>query len=75
MCNENKCQFVQHNVFFLSWLLATKSDVVINKITNKEAYLISGISSSTYKEYKKEYKRHRALLKDIKDKLKIIDTL
>ena len=75
MCVDNKCQFVQHNIFFLSWLMSTKNDITICKIMNKEAYIISGICSNTYKEYKKEYKKHRALLKDIKDKLKIIKGL
>ncbi len=75
MCVDNKYQFVQHNIFFLSWLLSTKNDITICKIMNKEAYIISGICSNTYKEYKKEYKKHRALLKDIKDKLKIIKGL
>lgn len=71
----DKYQFVQHNVFFLSWLLATKEDVKICKTKNKEVYIISGIDSSTYKEYKKEYKKHRTLLKDIKIKLKLINSL
>ncbi len=79
MCEDikslDKYQFVQHNIFFLSWLLATKNDVSICKLKNKEAYIISGISSNTYRGYKEEYKKHRTLLKNIKDKLKIINSL
>ena len=73
--SKDKYQFVQHNVFFLSWLLVTKKDVKICKTKDKEVYIISGIDSDTYKEYKKEYKKHRTLLRDIKIKLKIINNL
>lgn len=69
---DNKCQFVQHNIFFLSWLLSTKKDIHIYRVKNTDAYIINGISNATYIEYKKEYKKHKSLLKDIKDKLKII---
>lgn len=71
----DKYQFVQHNVFFLSWLLACEKKVKICKVKNKQAYLISGIDSDTYKEYKKEYKKHRTLLKNIKLKTKYISEL
>lgn len=79
MCDESidisKNKFVQHNVFFLSWLLATKKNVNICKIKNKEVYLITGIDKELYKEYKKEYKLHRALLKNIKNKMKVISEM
>ena len=68
--NVNKYQFVQHNVFFLSWLLATKKDIHIHRVKNTDAYIINGISNTTYIEYKKEYKKHKSLLKEIKNNVK-----
>ena len=70
--NINKNQFVQHNVFFLSWLLATKKDISIRRVKNTDAYIINGISNATYIEYKKEYKKHKSLLKEIRNNVKYV---
>lgn len=68
-----KNQFVQHNVFFLSWLMSTKKEIKISK--NKNVFIITNIDSETYVLYKKEYKAHRNLLKNIKTNLKFIEGL
>jgi Fe-S oxidoreductase len=77
MCVDNKNiiknQFVQHNIFFLSWLLSSKKEIKISK--NKNVFIITNIDSETYKLYKKEYKEHRKLLKDIKSNLKYLEKI
>ena len=71
----NKHQFVQHNKYFLSWILVTKNDTPVKILKNKNVYIITGIDTATYERYKLEYKKHKALLKNIKDKLKEIKGL
>lgn len=60
---KNK-RFIQHNLYFIAWLINTK-EVTIEKASNG-AFFILDLDSITYKLYKEEYKvTHRELLKKI----------